>query len=317
MFEIISGVTIGRIFRLIVKIQKESMKKILSLLTLVIAISVGAQTKANRFFYELTFKPKTDSAKIDKVITILDIVDEKSIYQDYTMVSQDSILKENIEEMMKTKTFKDIASIVRMPKFSFKVYKKYPDMNVQYIDRISTGLFGYEESPKFNWQISEEKQKIGDYTGQKATTTFGGREWTAWFSLDIPFPDGPYKFNGLPGIIVKIEDKDKEYSWVLSGNKTIEDWKEFSYGEEINAKMGMMKNDIKIISKDKFDKAFASYKQDPFAEVRSHIPPNAMSMKMPGSDMTIGDMLKRQEKVVKDFFNSVNNPIERTTTSKK
>jgi GLPGLI family protein len=51
-------------------------------------------------------------------------------------------------------------------------------------------------------------------------------------STDIPFQDGPYKFYGLPGLIVKIEDEEKLFM-AVSGNKTVKDWKEFSYAEEI------------------------------------------------------------------------------------
>ncbi|WP_262892927.1 hypothetical protein [Kaistella flava (ex Peng et al. 2021)] len=32
------------------------------------------------------------------------------------------------------------------------------------------------------------------YKVQKATTTFGGKKWVAYFTRDIPFTDGPYKF---------------------------------------------------------------------------------------------------------------------------
>jgi GLPGLI family protein len=45
------------------------------------------------------------------------------------------------------------------------------------------------------------------------------------------FPDGPYKFSGLPGLIVKIEDADKNYSWELKGNKKIENYSELTYME--------------------------------------------------------------------------------------
>ena len=46
------------------------------------------------------------------------------------------------------------------------------------------------------------KKKIGEYEAQKATTEFGGRQWTVWFTEAIPFPDSTYKFSGL-GLIVK------------------------------------------------------------------------------------------------------------------
>lgn len=42
----------------------------------------------------------------------------------------------------------------------------------------------------------------------KATCTFRGREYTAWFCVDIPISNGPWKFGGLPGLILKVYDKD-------------------------------------------------------------------------------------------------------------
>lgn len=289
----------------------KTLKKLIILPVLLFAVMASAQGTANRFFYELSFKPKKDSAKIDKVMTVLDIAKDKSIYQDFTMAAQDSIIKTAVEEMQKTKAWKDLSKTIRMPKFSFKIYKIYPDMTEQYVDRISRNLFAYEEKIKFDWKILSDKEKIGEYNTQKATTEFGGRTWTAWFTTDIPFQDGPYKFYGLPGLIVKIEDQDKNYSWLLSGNKTIKDWKEFSYAEEINAKFGMGSNEKKLIPKDKFEKAYNAFKQDPMAEWRAQVPQNMMSMKMPGSDKTIGEMMKDQEKIAKDFFNANDNPIEK------
>lgn len=295
----------------------KSLKKLFIIPILLFGFIASAQQTANRFFYELSFKPKKDSAKIDKVMTTLDIVKDKSIYQDFTFPAQDSIIKVAVEEMEKTKTWKDISKMIKMPKFSYKITKAYPSMLETYSDRISRNLFGYEENIKFDWKITTDKEKIGEYNTQKATTEFGGRKWTAWFATEIPFQDGPYKFYGLPGLIVKVEDEGKNYSWLLSGNKSIKDWKELTYAEELNAKFGMS-NELKIIPKDKFEKSYAAFKQDPMAEARTQVPQNMLSMKMPGSDITIGEALKTQEKMLKDFFNSNDNPIEvQTTTDKK
>lgn len=289
------------------------MKKLFSIFLIALFTFANAQeTKetANRFFYELTFKPKKDSAKLDKLITILDITPKKSIYQDYTLPAQDSIIKLAVEEMEKAKVWKDISKLIRMPKFAYKIVKTYPEMKEQYIDRVSMNLFGYDDPVKFTWNILPEKQKIGEYNTQKATTEYGGRTWTAWFSSDIPFQDGPYKFYGLPGLIVKIEDAEKNYSWMLSGNKKIANYEELSYSDKINAKYGVS-NTVTPTTKEKFDKAYASFKQDPMAEIRQKISPEMMNMKMPGSDVTIGDALKRQEKMSKDYFNANDNPIEK------
>lgn len=282
---------------------------------MLVAFLASAQQTANRFFYELTFKPKTDSAKLDKVMTILDITDKKSIYQDFTVPSQDSIMKVEVEAMQKSGVYKDMSKTIKMPKFNYKIEKTYPDMKVTFSDMISTKKIGYVDPTKFNWKILPDKSKIGDYTAQKATTEFGGRQWTAWFTTDLPFPDGPYKFHGLPGLIVKLEDADKNYTWELKGNKKVNNYSEVSFAESMSNKMGMNSNLI-IVDRAKFEKSYDNFKQDPLNEFRGMIPAEAMGQKMPGSDKTIGEMLKEQERRLKDFFNANNNPIERPTPKK-
>jgi len=267
---------------------------------------------ANRFFYELTFKPKKDSAKMDKVITILDITDKnRSIYQDYTVISQDSIIKIEIEAMQKAGTMKDLSKTIKTPKISARIYKSYPGMKVQYVDKIANGFtpsnIGYSEDLKFNWNILNDKQKIGEYNTQKATTEFGGRKWTAWFSTDLPFQDGPYKFFGLPGLIVKIEDDQKNYSWVLQGNKKVKDYTEYSYIENLMQAKGGKVNEL---PRDKFEKTFNDFKKDPFASIRPMMTQEMLSKTVPGMDGTVGDMVKKQEKQYKDFYNANDNPIE-------
>lgn len=294
------------------------MKKFLSVFFIALFVFFNAQDKdsketANRFFYELTFKPKKDSTKMDKVITILDITDKnRSVYQDYTVIAQDSIMKVEIEAMQKAGVMKDLSKTIRQPKISARIYKTYPSMKVQYVDKVANGFtpsnIGYSEDLKFNWNISNEKQKIGPYNAQKATTEFGGRKWTAWFSTDLPFQDGPYKFSGLPGLIVKIEDDEKNYSWVLQGNKKVNNYSEFSYIENLMHATG---GKVKELPRDKFEKTFNDFKKDPFASVRPMMTQEMMSKTIPGMDGTIGDMMKKQEKQYKDFYNANDNPIEK------
>lgn len=274
--------------------------------------ALNAQETANRFFYELTFKPKKDSAKVEKVMTILDVVKDKSIYRDYTIVAQDSILKIQIEAMQKSGVFKDISKSVTMPKFSEKIYKFYPSMKVQYVDRVANGFtpmnIGYNEDLKFNWKIDAQKEKIGAYNAQKATTEYGGRKWTAWFTADIPLQDGPFKFHGLPGLIVKVTDDGNNYSWELKGNKKVENFNEIPYIETVSP--GGDGGKVVEVSRDKFEKTFGEFKKDPMATARPYFTTEVLSQKIPGSDLTIGQMVKQQEKMLNDFFNANDNPIE-------
>ena len=53
-------------------------------------------------------------------------------------------------------------------------------------------------------------KEIGDFKCFKASCNFRGRDYTAWFTLEIPLPYGPWKLQGLPGLILEAYDTDKE-----------------------------------------------------------------------------------------------------------
>jgi len=74
-----------------------------------------------------------------------------------------------------------------------------------------------EPTPKQNWQIGNETKTIVGYQCQKATCSFRGRNYTAWFAVDIPLSYGPWKFCGLPGLILKVHDDAKEYVFECVG----------------------------------------------------------------------------------------------------
>lgn len=74
-----------------------------------------------------------------------------------------------------------------------------------------------EPTPKQNWQIGNETKTIVGYQCQKATCSFRGRNYTAWFAVDIPLSYGPWKFCGLPGLILKVQDDAKEYVFECVG----------------------------------------------------------------------------------------------------
>ncbi|MFD0931673.1 GLPGLI family protein [Psychroflexus salinarum] len=77
-----------------------------------------------------------------------------------------------------------------------------------------------------SWDITDETKKIGRYEVQKATAHFRGRDYTAWFTSEIPLPYGPWKLVGLPGLILETYDTDKEIYWYF---KNIEYPSEKSY----------------------------------------------------------------------------------------
>ena len=89
-------------------------------------------------------------------------------------------------------------------------------------DIINNNIYLIKESvPQFKWDVQYKKtKKIGKYICNKATTQFRGRKYTAWYSMEFPIRFGPWKFNGLPGIIIEIYDETFRYHWIATKIKS-------------------------------------------------------------------------------------------------
>lgn len=68
-----------------------------------------------------------------------------------------------------------------------------------------------EDTLTWNWILKDDTKKIGSFTCQKATILFRGRNYIAWFTEEIPVHFGPWKFQGLSGLILEIYDVDKVF----------------------------------------------------------------------------------------------------------
>lgn len=67
-----------------------------------------------------------------------------------------------------------------------------------------------EKNNSLSWELIEEQKAIGKLICYKAMCNFRGRSYIAWYSPEIPLPYGPWKFNGLPGLILEVYDTKKE-----------------------------------------------------------------------------------------------------------
>ncbi len=162
----------------------------------------------HRVLYQLSNLTKENNAKEQ---FYLDIDADKSVFYNRVFYINDSIFKKNGQF---GGDFFKLSSFVSKNKKSKSVY-----------EWTSIHLYQIELKTIINWKIEKETRVWESKTLQKATCQYGGRDWEAWFCSEIPIHNGPYCFDGLPGLIVQLKSKDDQilYDLVsLSNKKTSE-----------------------------------------------------------------------------------------------
>lgn len=285
------------------------MKK-LGIIALALFIqNVSAQ--ANRFVYQVTMKPDAENkTDIKTENAYLDISPEKSVFYSENRIKRDSVMQKafqggggrgsiNRDQMEGLRT-----------NINYSVEKDKTNQKTYFKDRIGRDIYSYEEDRPLNWKIESETRKIGEYKVQKAETDFGGRKWTAWFTTDLPYQDGPYKFGGLPGLIVKIEDDKGEYSFDLMKNYKIAEF----------PTLNQFGNTLKVKRAD-YLKQQQKFKTDPMSFMNQSGGQGGFATTMRvggggrgpgggGGNQSPADMRKRMEERVKEEAKKNSNPIE-------
>ena len=72
-----------------------------------------------------------------------------------------------------------------------------------------------EKIPLLKWELIDETKMIDSVSVSKAVCEFRGRKYIAWYSLDYPLKYGPWKLQGLPGLIFEVYDETKRYNWII------------------------------------------------------------------------------------------------------
>lgn len=65
--------------------------------------------------------------------------------------------------------------------------------------------------------FGDSAKTILGYECSPATIEYHGRQWTLWFTPDIPIANGPWKLGGLPGLILEAVADDGQYRFIATG----------------------------------------------------------------------------------------------------
>lgn len=140
-------------------------------------------------------------------------------------------------------------------------FKNHPEKGIlTQRSMISVGdnsFYGYEEPvPEHDWQLEDGDSIVCGYPCGKATTTFHGRTWHVWYTLGIPYSDGPWKLGGLLGLILKATDSTGEFDFTAI---TIEE--EHSKMEDKN-KVILLKSTMTKVTPQRFEELSTLYMYD-------------------------------------------------------
>lgn len=99
------------------------------------------------------------------------------------------------------------------------IVKSAPDSTITVYDMIGSDEPVYYTEPysEMIWEIGDRIKTVLGYECIQADTDYHGRHWTAWFTPDIPIQDGPWKFHGLPGLILDVRTGEGQYGYVADG----------------------------------------------------------------------------------------------------
>src|SRR5690606_18498103 len=112
-----------------------------------------------------------------------------------------------------------------------------------------------ETYPIIDWQLTDTSKTIGGYTAQKAIGSFKGREYTAWFTTEVPFQAGPWKLLGLPGLVPEAADSRNEVLFAYAGFET----------RAAGDATGALPDNASATTKKALDKLVEAYEKNPQA----------------------------------------------------
>jgi len=184
------------------------MKSILSNILIIFPFFVFGQ---NTIMAEYLHTSETSNAKMSKRI-VLYASNEKA-----KQVHFKSQLNEENEYGASLKEDGSISIIEKPSDFNNVWYYKASTKDiVKSVVNSNTNYIVYDTGLDYNWEITDEVDSVGNYQVIKATTYFRGRALIAWFAPAIPISFGPWKINGLPGLILKMYDEDRKFTWTVT-----------------------------------------------------------------------------------------------------
>ena len=127
------------------------------------------------------------------------------------------MLTEALNHYMNTKDESFMSSVVL--KTQLYVFKSFVENQYKVYDKAGmTDRYYYTEPlDMIDWNISDSTKNILGYECIMAEADYHGRHWTVWFSPEIPIQEGPWKLQGLPGLILEAYEPSGQHTFIATG----------------------------------------------------------------------------------------------------
>lgn len=151
--------------------------------------------------YRMEWLRRPDSEKPTEDLMLLQAGGKTSKFFSYKTLQRDSLLRVTPSEQVLANPGNFKGGV------QYAVFQNYPQGELTCTDKIATDYLLYTEPlPEIGWELSPRTREIIGYTCRRATCTFRGRDYEAWYTEEIPLGLGPWKFRGLPGLILAVND---------------------------------------------------------------------------------------------------------------
>lgn len=147
----------------------------------------------------------------EAVYEILQVGNKHSCYWDYGYYRIDSVVSTMETSRITNGALGKIYAQYHPRELDFLLRHKQAKSLQFYGNIYGAGSLYEEPVPVLQWELGNETRKVCGFLCRKATTTFRGRTWTVWYTEELSSDDGPWKLNGLPGLILKATSADKEH----------------------------------------------------------------------------------------------------------
>ena len=213
--------------------------------------------------YEVKGTDKSGQPFSDIYNGLLQIGAAQAKFLDYTDFQLDSVTQARPDDAELQKEY-GIRTLKNPCYFDQTIWQNLPEGKMTVYSVITPDRYVYtEDLNTISWTRTEGTDTICGYPCRKATGTYGGRTWTAWYAEEIPVSFGPWKLTGLPGLILEATDSENIHR--------------FSAISFRKAKTGIRPLDATntlSITRDKFVKAKNLFEKDPM----KNLPIEAISM---------------------------------------